>query len=56
MSDQTAVTIAIVCLYSTGHWIGATVLVAWLLWWLIQENNDPLGVHALVRDMQSYRR
>jgi hypothetical protein len=28
MTDDTATIIAITCLYSTGHWIGASVLLA----------------------------
>lgn len=47
MTDQTALTIAIVCLYSTGHWIGATFLLAWLLWALFENVRDPLGIGRL---------
>jgi hypothetical protein len=55
MSDITAITIAIVCLYSTGHWIGATVLLAWLAWDLFREVADPLNIKAFARALQSYR-
>jgi hypothetical protein len=29
MTNKGALVIAFVCLYSTGHWIGATVLLVW---------------------------
>jgi hypothetical protein len=56
VSDITAITIAAVCLYSTGHWIGATVLVAWLLWGLLRDDPDPLGILAQVKAMRRYAR
>jgi hypothetical protein len=48
MTDITALTIAIVCLYSTGHWIGASFLVCWLLWAVIENVRDPMGIGRFV--------
>lgn len=28
--------IATTCLYSTGHWIGATALLLWAIWAIIE--------------------
>jgi hypothetical protein len=46
MTDITALTIAVTALYSTGHWIGATILAAWLAVGLYSQVDDPLGTKA----------
>lgn len=56
MSNATALLIAIVCLYSTHHWIGATVLLVVSFWALFVEETDPLGVDRLIKAIQSYKR
>ena len=55
MSDYTALIIAITALYSTGHWIGATTLLAWIVFCTFIPDNDPLGLHALQAAMRKYR-
>jgi hypothetical protein len=47
MTDITALMIATVCLYSTGHWIGATVSLVWLGIGLVIDANDPTGLKRL---------
>lgn len=54
MTDMTALMIAIVSLYSTGHWIGATVLAAWLLWGMVFATLDPLA--SAIRRYKRHRR
>lgn len=43
MTNLTAFLIATVCLYSTGHWIGATVLLVVMLHAMLQAAFDPSG-------------
>jgi len=40
--------VAIVCLYSTGHWIGATLLLAWLIYLGYQDAVDPTGIKRML--------
>ena len=47
MSAPAIMFTGMVCLYSTGHWIGGTVLliiIAYLVW---NHANDPAGIKAL---------
>jgi hypothetical protein len=55
MTDINALIIAVVCLYSTRHWIGATALLVWLAWVVFSELDDPLGAKAMFRAIRSYR-
>lgn len=45
--------IAIVFLYSFGHWIGGSVLVAYTVYSLIQDEKDPTGLERLMRSLRS---
>lgn len=55
MDNITALLIATVFLYSTGHWIGATVLLVWLLFGVYQQADDPLGAKAYLGALRHYR-
>lgn len=54
MTDITALIIALTCLYSTRHWIGATMLLIFLLVILYQHIDDPLGTKAAFRMLRGY--
>ena len=52
MTDSVAILIAIVCLYSTGHWIGATVLlVPWLVGFY-ENIKNPTGTKRLLASLR----
>lgn len=42
-----ALAIAIVSLYSFGHWIGATILFVILALMVLDDYNDPTGLKRL---------
>ena len=44
MTGQCIAIVAIICLYSTGHWIGATVLLSICVWTAWEDMDDPSGV------------
>ena len=53
MTDLTACTISTVWLYSTGHWIGGTVMLGFVFNTLWQEVTDPTGLKARFRMLRS---
>lgn len=56
MSDATALIIAIAALYSTHHWIGASVLVIPLGLDIFSEIDDPTGVKAAIKHLRGIPR
>lgn len=48
LDNKTAFAIAATCLYSTGHWIGGTIMLGMTFNCVVQELRDPAGIKGLI--------